>query len=136
MSTLGQVRDDLALRLSKIGGLDAWARVPDSIEPPVALVGMPEEGLFNVTYSPSYTAWTIPVRLYVSRFDAQVAQEALDEYVGPTGVMSVKRAIEDKTVATSSGWLMVNVSKVSGFGSYSIANVDYLGCEFTVEVIA
>lgn len=136
MATLTQIRDDLATRLAVIPRLNCYARIRDLVEPPAAVVGMPAPLEYNLTYGPTGGAYVIPVRLLVARFDAEAAQEALDDYIAPTGSLSVKRAVEDAAVAIDSNWDTVTVSRVSEFGVYRVGDIDYLGCEFTVEVTA
>lgn len=136
MATLTQIRDDLATRLAAIPDLNCYSKVTDSIEEPAAVVGMPDPLEYNMTYGPTGGAYTIPVRLYVTRFDAEAGQEILDTYIAPTGTSSVKRAIEDTDVAITSGWHVAVVTRVSEFANYKIGDVVYLGCEFQVEVVA
>ena len=79
--------------------------------------------------------YSIPVFLYVSRVDAQDAQDTLDGFLASSGSSSVKTQIESDVtlggVANSA-----RVVEADNYGVYSINNIDYLGCEFTVEVIA
>ena len=136
MATLTQIRTDLATRLAAIPNLAVYPVIHDGMEPPCVVVGMPDPLEYNLTFGPTAGVYTIPLRLYVSRFDAELAQEALDEFIAPTGLTSVKRAVEDTTVAILSGWHTVTVTKVGEFGAYRLGDVDHLGCEFTTEVVA
>jgi len=136
MATLTQIRTDIATRLGQIDGLNCYSRIPDMLEAPAAVVGMPDPVEYGVTFGPTGATWTIPVRLYVSRFDAENAQDIVDEFIAPTGDSSVKQAVEDETVTITSGWHAVNVASAQEFGAYRVGDIDYLGCEFTVEVIA
>ena len=135
MATLSQIRADLATRLAAITGLTAYAQIPDMVDEPAAVVGMPEEVLYDLTFSNTFATWTIPVRLYVGRADAEAAQDLLNPYLASTGTQSIKRAVEDRTVAITSGWHVVRVAAAREFGVYRVGDVDYLGCEITVEVV-
>lgn len=134
MATLTDIREDLALRLAEIHGLNVYATIPDSIEEPACVIGMPDPAVFNLTYGPTGVTYTIPVRLYVARVDSMEAQALIDPYIAPTGTASIKQAVEATTVDAC--WQVVVVTQVADFGAYQIGGLDYLGCEFQTEVIA
>lgn len=137
MATLTQIRQDIGTRLRRgVHHLIVYDRIPDAIEVPAAVVGMPDPMEYNLTYGPTGLIVTLPVRLFVSRFDSDEAQGLLDTFIAPTGTTSVKRAIEDSTVTITSTWHAVDVSRVGDFGLYRVGDMDYIGCEFTVEVVA
>jgi hypothetical protein len=133
MSTLAQVRVDLATNLATIGGLEVYTRRPDSVEVPCAVVGMPERAEYGLTYGPTFVRYIVPVQLLVCRADAEEAQIALDVYVAPTGVTSVKAAVE--VAGVTSGWHFCNVAEARDFADYEVAGIHYLGCVFPVEVV-
>jgi len=135
MATLSQVRADLAERLETINGLFVYAYIPESLEWPAVVVGMPERIEYTLTYGPVGLTWQIPVRLYAARWDAQTAQETIDQYVAATGSQSIRAALEDGTSTPSSAWHFVKVVDCRDFGAYRIADVDYIGCELLVEVV-
>lgn len=135
MATLSQVRADLAERLETITGLYVYPYVPEQIEWPAVVVGMPERVEYTLTYGPTGLTWHIPLRLYAARFDAETAQETIDQYVAATGSQSIRTALEDGTSTLSSSWHYVKVVECRDFGGYRIADVDYIGCELLVEVV-
>lgn len=134
MASLTDIREDMASRLKEIPGLFCYDRIPGRIEPPAAVVGMPDPLTYNLTYGPTAGTYLIPVRLYVARVDAEEAQSILDQYIAPTGSQSIKAALEATTVTGC--WHSLTVVQVGEFGSYEIGGVPYLGCQFTTEVIA
>jgi len=136
MATLSQIRTDLGTRLAAINGLNIYPVIPDLIEEPAGVVGMPAEINYDLTMGSVVSVWMIPVRLYVCRYDAEDAQEMLDQYLEASGALSVKAAVENTAVAITSGWHVARVSTVRDFGAYRVGNIDYLGCELTVEVVA
>ena len=79
--------------------------------------------------------YEIPIYLYVSRVDAQDSQETLDGYLASSGASSVKAQVESDTTLNSQAQ-SVRVVNASNYGVYTINNIDYLGVEFIVEVIA
>jgi hypothetical protein len=134
MSTLTDIREDMALRLQEIGGLNCYPVIPDSLEPPAVVVGMPDPLTYNLTYGPTAGTYLIPVRLYVCRVDAENAQGMLDTYIAPTGTTSIKQALEAVTVTAC--WHTITVVSVGEFGGYTVGDIAYLGCQFQTEVIA
>ena len=79
--------------------------------------------------------YEIPIFLYVSRVDAQDSQETLDSFLASTGSNSVKVAVESD-ITLGGVAQSVRVIEADNYGVYTINNLDYLGVEFTVEVIA
>jgi hypothetical protein len=134
MATLTQIRSDMADRIALITSLNCYDRIPEQIAEPAAVVGMPDPLTYNLTYGPTAGTYQIPVRLYVARVDAENAQAILDAYIAPTGSTSIKQALEAGTV--SACWHSITVVSVGEFGSYTVGDIAYLGCQFQTEVIA
>ena len=136
MATLSAIRTALAAQVANTG-VTALATIPDSINAPVAVVAPAMPGAFlryGDTFDGGYTL-LLSVRLYVSRWDAPSAQNALDPYMAPTGSTSVYKAIEDDpslggTVDSAA------VIDVRGYGKYTIADIDYIGAEWLVQIMA
>jgi hypothetical protein len=135
MASLSSIRSGIATNLGNISSLTVFGFVPDSIEPPTAVVGVVDNIEYDTSMSRGADTYSIPVFLYVSRVDAQDAQDTLDAFLASSGSSSVKTQIESDVtlggVANSA-----RVVEADNYGVYSINNIDYLGCEFTVEVIA
>ncbi len=135
MASLSSIRSGIATNLGNISSLTVFGFVPDSIEPPTAVVGVVDNIEYDTSMSRGADTYTIPVFLYVSRVDAQDAQDTLDAFLASSGSSSVKTQIESDVtlggVANSA-----RVIEADNYGVYTINNIDYLGCEFTVEVIA
>lgn len=136
MATLTEIRSSLRTRLLEINNLEVHEVHPDRIDPPCAVVGSPDEVTYNTTFGPTKVRYAIPIRLYVARVDAEEAQWALDPYIAPTGATSIKTAVENKAVTVSAGWDFVSVLGADEYGSYRVGDAEYVGVEFTVEVIS
>ena len=109
--------------------------VPDSVEPPTAVVGVVESVEYDTSMARGADTYTIPIFLYVSRVDAQDSQETLDSYLASSGSSSIKAQIEsDQTLGGSAQ--SCRVVDADNYGVYTVNNIDYLGVEFGVEVIA
>jgi|TARA_R100001463_G_scaffold9738_2_gene29082 hypothetical protein len=134
MASLSSIRSGLSTRLATISGLSVYAFVPDSIEPPTAVVGVMSSVDYDSTMSRGSDSYEIPLYLYVSRVDAELSQDSLDEFLAGSGSSSIKQAIEgDSTLGgvVSSA----RVVEASNYGVYTINSIDYLGVEFSVEII-
>jgi len=135
MATLTSIRTGLATNLANITSLSVYSYVPDSIEPPTAVIGLVDNVNYDSTMQRGADTYEIPIYLYVSRVDAQDSQDTLDSYLASSGASSIKQQCEsDLTlggVASS-----VRVIEADNYGVYNVNNTDYLGVEFTVEVIA
>ena len=135
MASVTSIRNGLGDNLANISSLTVFKFVPDFIEPPTAVVGVVENIEYDTTIQRGADKYEIPVFLYVSRVDAQDSQESLDAYLASTGSESVKAQVEsDVTLGGSAN--SCRVIEANEVGVYTINNIDYLGVEFTVEVIA
>ena len=135
MASLTSIRNGLGTNLENISSLTVFKFVPDFVEPPTAVVGVVELIEYDITIQRGADKYEIPVFVYVSRVDAQDSQETLDGYLASTGSSSVKAQIEsDVTLGGAAN--SCRVIEAKEVGVYTINNIDYLGVEFTVEVIA
>ena len=135
MATLTGIRQGIGTALESITSLTVKDYVPDSIEPPTAVVGVVENIVYDSTMARGSDTYTIPIFLYVSRVDAKDSQETLDAYLAPTGSSSIKQAVESDT-SLGGACDSVRVVEADNYGVYNINNINYLGVEFEVEIIA
>ena len=135
MASLTSIRQGIGTALANISALIVFNFVPDSIEPPTAVVGVVDNVEYDSTMQRGADKYEIPIFLYVSRVDAQDTQETLDSFLASTGSNSVKVAVESD-ITLGGVAQSVRVIEADNYGVYTINNLDYLGVEFTVEVIA
>jgi hypothetical protein len=135
MASLTSIRTEIGNNLGNISSLSVYAYVPDFVEPPTAVVGVMDAIDYDATIQRGADKYEIPVYLYVSRVDAQDSQDTLDGYLASSGASSVKAQIESDTTLNGQAQ-SVRVTSASNYGVYNINNIDYLGVEFIVEVIA
>ena len=128
---IGAVRNALATRLATITGLRVEDTFADSISPPCALLTLRPPVDYHQDFDDhAVVRWSVDV--YVQR--SPVGVDALDGYMSPTGLPSIKAAIEgDTTLGGAVG--MVTVLNVSGYGVTSIGEgeVPYLLATWDVE---
>ena len=135
MANLTNIRTEIANNLGAISSLTVFRFVPDFIEPPTAVIGVFESIEYDTAMQRGADKYEIPVYLYVGRVDAQDSQDTLDSFCASTGSDSVKTQIESDTSLNGQAQ-SVRVTSASNYGVYNINNIDYLGVEFIVEVIA
>lgn len=135
MANIQSIRTGLKDQLALITGLNAYDTIPDSIMVPCAIVGMPSMVEYDYSFRAGIIKTTIPVRLYAMSVLEDQAQQALDSYVATEGALSVRSAID---LDPSLGGVAHSTRVVSaqGYGAYDMGEVQYLGVEFTVEVVA
>ena len=135
MAKLTYIRNEIKNNLSAISSLSCYGYVPDSIEPPTAVIGVMQSINYDTSMSRGADRYEIPIFLYVSRVDAQDSQETLDGYLASSGSNRIKEKVESDTTLNSQAQ-SVRVVSAGSYGVYNINNINYLGVEFTVEVIA
>ena len=135
MASLTNIRNEIGNNLSNITSLSVYKYVPDMVEPPTAVVGVVERIEYDNSFARGSDTYTIPVILYISRVDTQLSQETLDSYLQSSGSNSVKAQVESDVTLNGQA-SSVRVTDASDYGVYNVNNVDYLGVQFSIEVIA
>tara|TARA_R100001460_G_scaffold24786_1_gene49768 strand:+ start:8659 stop:9066 length:408 start_codon:yes stop_codon:yes gene_type:complete len=135
MANLTNIRNEIKNNLANITSLSVFGFVPDSVEPPTAVVGVMDSIDYDASMQRGADRYEIPVYVYVGRVDAQDSQETLDGFLASSGASSIKAQIESDTTLNSQAQ-SVRVTSAGNYGVYNINNIDYLGVEFIVEVIA
>ena len=134
MTTITALRKGLASNLDAITGLRVTDYVPDDPKPPVAVV-MPPKITYDRAFGRGLDEYEFVIVVIVGRVSDRTAQAALDGYCNPSGLSSVKTALEaDRTLAGASSDL--RVTDMRGISSLPIADNTYLAAEFVVTVYA
>lgn len=130
---IGTVRTALKTALDTISGLRCYDVFPDSLSPPAAIVGMPTSVAYDTVLMRHADTATFPVRILVGKATDAAAQRRLDIYLASSGSDSVKEVLE--TANPGSDYNVLRVLSAQGMGVYTYNGIDYLGVEFTVEVV-
>lgn len=135
MADLADIISGLADNLGTIDKLRVQEEVLDTVPIPCAIIGLPTAVEFDEVMARGADLYTFTVRVLVARASERAAQRALFDYTSGTGTKSIKTAIEsDSTLGGAAD--TVQVTSAGNLGVYGYGDVDYLGAEFTVEVIA
>lgn len=134
MTSINAIRSGLATNLATISGLRVAAEMPDSPNPPVAIIML--EGVeYDQAMKQGLTQYNFSVSVIVGRAAEREMQRKLDTYLQISGSQSVKLAIESDRTLDGVVYDLRVVSS-SSIGSIIINDQTYLAAEFTVTVFA
>lgn len=130
---LGAVMDAIGTRLATITGLRVADYPSDTVNPPMAIVSLPETVEYDVVAGRGADRVLIPVLVVVGRVSVRASRDAIAAYVSGTGASSVKSAVEG---SGSDLGTVAHTVRVTGatISVVTIAAVDYLGASFDLEV--
>jgi hypothetical protein len=129
MASITDLRIGIANNLATISGLRTSPTLPDSPNPPIALV-TPISVSFDDSFKRGMQTYTFVISVIVGRVDERSAQNKLDAFVSSTGSQSIKLAVEsDKTLGGSA--FDCRVTEMRNYGELTIGDVIYLSAEFT-----
>jgi hypothetical protein len=132
--TISANRAGLAANLATITGLRTSALIPDAPTPPQAVV-IPVGVTFDKAMHRGLDEYRFTISLVGSRADTRSGQTIMDAFCNPTGIGSVKTAIEsDRTLGGAAQTL--HVTDVASFGASQIGDTLYLVADFSVTVYA
>lgn len=133
--TIEEIMLGIEIRLATISGLRTSEIDPDQINPPQAIVGVPEISRYHATMGMGRFEIEPTVTVLVSAALDRVGQLKLAGYANPTGATSVRAAIEgDKTLGGK-----VDDCYVVSFrplGRSEVGAIGYYGGLFTLRAIA
>jgi len=130
---LNAVMDAIGTRLVGVTGLRVYDFAADAINPPAAVVALPEMVEYDVVAGRGADRAVIPVTVLVGKVSDRAARDQLAQYVSGTGAQSVKTAIEGGTGDLGGVAHTVRVTEAR-IDVVTIQAVDYLGASFDVEV--
>lgn len=129
---LTEVRQGIADALAAVPNLRVYSYVADAPQPPCAIVGYPDEWLYDVRFTEDTADCDIPVTVYVGAASDRASQSQLDAFTDSTGTTSLKAAIEaDRTLGGSVG--TCRVARAAQFGKYGEPSL-WIGFTLYVKV--
>ena len=134
MATISDIRTAIATNLATIPGLRTSSFVPDTPNPPIAVVE-PTSIQYDTAMHRGLDTLSFTVTLIVGRQSDRTAQASLDAYCGSSGKYSVKTAVEsDRTLGGNAN--DCRVTGLSSYGAVTIGDTIYLAAEFSVTVFS
>lgn len=128
---IADVMDALGEAVDLIEGIRVFPYWADKVTPPACVIGFPEPITYDSTMARGSDRCTFPVTLIVGRVDARSARDDLSRFLDGSGAASVKQAID---AHRSPAWHSARVQSAE-VAAINIAGTDYLGAEFTVDVV-
>lgn len=132
--TLTEIMDGLDSRLATISGLRHTAYLADQVNPPHAVVQVPNIDDYRETFNRGSVVVHLSVWLFISDSLARIGQKKLAEFVSWTGDNSIPLALESPTV-TITGVNQVVVKTFRNFNIDEVGVIGYYGGEFDVLVV-
>lgn len=134
VATVSEVSKRLREALAEIDGLRVIEFIPDSLNPPMATVGI-DNVIYHGAFGAGNPQYLFTVSVVVARASDRIAQQRLDNFLSWDGASSIRAAIEkDPTLCGT-----VQTCQVTSGGNVASINVQeviYLSVEFNVEVYA
>lgn len=133
--TVSGLRDGLAANLTTLFAGRSYDTVPDSPNPPCAVV-VPNGITYHAAFLNGKSTYSFTVLVIVGRVDERTAQDRLDGYCTSTGTTSVKAALESDCTLNGSAFDLL-VTEMRNYQQLVLSDgVTYLSAEFAVSVIA
>jgi hypothetical protein len=137
MADIAAIRAGMANAVKAIAGMQTWPNIPGSIVAPAFASGEVEID-YDKTFrggAAGLAELVVKGRLYAGTADTPAGQAALDSYLAPSGLLSVKAAIEaDLTLGGTCKTL--RVERVHSYAIYNVGGTEYYGAQFEVRVWA
>ncbi|HEY9416822.1 MAG TPA: hypothetical protein VIQ30_18860 [Pseudonocardia sp.] len=129
---LEDVMAEVAGRLEAIEGLRVADHPVDAINPPHAIVALPEI-TFDLTYGRGCDRYRLPVVVAVGKASDRASVKKLAGYVKGSGATSVKQALEDETTP----YVAFDTLRVESvdFDVIAWGAVEYLTAAFTLDIV-
>lgn len=132
MTTLSEIREGIATNLATISGLRTSNYLPSVVNPPVAVVS-PDGIEYHKSFANGFNTYNFTVTVIVGQADSRTAQSLIDTYCSPSGVSSIKSAIESNRTLSGKVYDLI-VTDMRNYGSTTIGETTYLAAEFSCAV--
>lgn len=136
--SLPEIRAGLATRLATLPNVQTSAYMLSNPTPPTLQVMGPDEILYDQSFRGALADWTFIIQGFVGSVTDEGSQVNLDQWLAPSGALSVKAALEgDRSAAGALGGVVqdLTVQSCSGYRFYQLDNrAAVLGAEWTVWV--
>jgi hypothetical protein len=125
------VMDEIGTALKTINSLRVHSYTEQRVQPPQAMVNLPQTYSFDSTMGRGSDDIRLPVVVYVGRFDAESSRNAIAQYVDGRGGKSVKEAIEKHECDAYDFAHVMDVQFIIS----TVSGTEYLAATFRVRVV-
>jgi hypothetical protein len=127
---VARVMQELADQLGTITGLRVFAFPPGALVPPAAVVGYPDQIVYDATYGRGMDRMTVPVVVVVGKAQARGTVARIGQYANSAGSTSIKAVLESGTY-TAFDTLRVATAL---FDAVTIGGTEYMAALFDVDI--
>lgn len=129
---LGDVMDEIATQVRTISSLAGrtHAHPVDTLTPPSAVVGWPEDYTFDATYGRGTDRMTLPLVVVVGRPSDRTLRDRLAGYCAGSGDESIKQVVE---AGTYTAFDVVTVQSID-FDIVQVGGADHLAALFSLDI--
>jgi hypothetical protein len=134
VSDITAIRQAIATNLATIPGLRTSGELPESPNPPTAVVAL-ETIDYDGAFQQGVTTFMFTVIVIVGKQSDRMSQRSLNEYASQNGARSVKTAVEsDRSLGGNA--MDCRVRGMTSVGSLQLNDTEYMAAEFSVAVYA
>lgn len=128
---LATVMEQVGTQIATIGGLNVFDFPPDTLSPPTAWVGYPEDYTYDETYGRGWDRINnLPVIVVVGRVSDHSAKDQIGAYANGSGASSIKSVLESGNYTEFDGIRVTGVT----FDVLTRGGVDYIAALFTLDI--
>lgn len=124
------VMTEVATRLKTIAGLRVFDHPVDEVQPPTAIVSLPQI-TFDQTYGRGSDRYNMPVLFVIGKVESRAARNNMAPYVAGSGPKSVKAVLEGFTPVAFDA---VRVQGVD-FDVVTFGTVEFLTATFLLDIM-
>jgi len=128
---LGDVMEEVAARLDTIDGLRVVSYPDGKVNPPCAVVALPDEITYDLAYQRGEDRMALPIVVLVAAKLTRLSRDQLSAYCDGVGPSSVKAVLETGWTPVSFG--TITVASVR-FEEWTQGAVDYPAAIFETEI--
>lgn len=127
---IDDVADELVTRLRTISGLRVYKGAPGSVSTPAAVVFLPGEETFSLTYNRGMDHLVWPILVLAGKVDDSTVVKRLGNYLDGAGAKSVKQVLETGTYTSFDAIFVASAST----DPETWGDTSYAGALFTVNI--
>jgi hypothetical protein len=127
---IADVAGELVTRLKTISGLNVYKKAPGSVSVPAAIVFLPGEKDFSLTYARGMDHIVWPILVLVGKVDDSTVVGNLGAYLDGAGAKSVKAVLESGTYTSFDAIFVASAST----DPETWGDASYAGAMFTVNI--
>jgi hypothetical protein len=131
---LADVMAEIGAKLGAIDKLNVFPYQADKVTPPAAIVGLPEQINYDLTYGRGSDRMpAVPVFLLVGKLSDRSSHKELAAYADGSGPRSIKATLDSTDANQYTSCSTVTVTSCE-FDTYTSAGVQLLGAQFSVDI--